>query len=219
SDRSRSTDRPLHGITGIVAQQGRVIVDRDIDALQGLTADRIAADALDFVGPCGTPDDGLRISLPVGSPPSPPFWSPPGEQQGSPPQAPGGHGDFLSAPGTMYVGGERVTFPREQNGKSVTYSYLDQPDWPAPPLPAAETQYELVYLELTELEVGAVEDPDLLEVALGGPDTTQRLKLLRRVRRMKVAAASCTAAWDEAVKTWAAAGWQFDPATMRLEPV
>jgi len=219
SDRSRSTDRPLYGYTGPVAQQGRVILDRDFNALQGLTADRIAADALDFVGPSGTPDDGFRVSLPSGSPPSPPFWSPPEGPQGSPPQAPGGHGDFLIAPGTMYVGGQRVTFPGEQNGKAITYSYLDQPDWPAPPLPSAEPTYELVYLDLTELEVSAVEDPDLLEVALGGPDTTQRLKLLRRVRRMKVAAANCAAAWDEAVNAWATAGWQFDPATMRLEPL
>src|SRR6202040_1312563 len=143
----------------------------------------------------------FRISLPAGSPPSPPFWSPPEGPLGSPPQAPGGHGDFLIAPGPMYVGGERVTFPGEQN--AITYSYLDQPDWPAPPLPAPEPTYELVYLELTELEVGAVEDPDQLEVALGGPDTTQRLKLLRRGRRLKLAATSCAEAWGEAVKTWA----------------
>ena len=41
-----------------------MILDRDFNAQQGLTADRIAADALDFVGPCGTPDNGFRISLP-----------------------------------------------------------------------------------------------------------------------------------------------------------
>jgi len=219
SDRSRRTDSLRYGYTGVVAQQGRVILDRDFNALQGLTADRVAADALDFVGPCGTPDDGFRISLPGGSPPPPAFWNPPGGPQGSPPESPGGRGDFLIAPGTMYVGGVRVTFPGEQNGKAVTYSYLDQPDWPAPPLPSPEPQYELVYLELTELEVGAVEDPDQLEVALGGPDTTQRLKLLRRVRRLKLVATSCAEAWGEAVKTWATAGWQFDPATMRLQPL
>src|ERR1700720_3321056 len=201
SDRSRSIDRPLYGYTGPVAQQGRFILDRDFNALQGLAADRIAADALDFVGPCGTPDDGFRISLPAGSPPLPPFWSPPEGPLGSPPQAPGGHGDFLIAPGTMYVGGERVTFPGEQN--AITYSYLDQPDWPAPPLPAPEPTYELVYLELTELEVSAVEDPDLLDVALGGPDTTQRLKLLRRIHRLTVSSPDCVEAWQTAGAEWA----------------
>ena len=63
SDRSRAPDRTRYGYTGVVAQQGRVILDRDFNAQQSLTADRITADALDFVGPCGTPDDGFAISL------------------------------------------------------------------------------------------------------------------------------------------------------------
>jgi len=220
SDRSRRTDPTCYGYTGVVAQQGRVILDRDFNAQQGLTADRIAADALDFVGPCGTPDDGFRISVPGGSPPSPPFWTPPVGPQGSPPpEAPGGHGDFLISPGTMYLGGQRVVFPAEQNGTTITYSYLDQPDWPQPPRPPGNLpRFELAYLEVIELEVGAVEDPDLLEVALGGPDTTQRLKLLRRVRRMTVESANCVAAWERAVATWAAEGWAFDRATMQLLP-
>jgi Family of unknown function (DUF6519) len=211
SDRSRSTDRSRHGYTGVVAQQGRVTLDRDFNALQGLTADRVAADARDFVGSCGTPDDGFAISLPVASPP---FWNPPAPGPGSPP---GTSGDFLIAPGTMYVGGERVTWAAEQDGKSITYSYFDQPDWPAP-APVSNVVRELVYLELTEQEVSAVEDPDLREVALGGPDTTQRLKLLRRVRRMAVTDRDCTAAWATAVKLWNAEGWRFDSKTMRLLP-
>lgn len=215
SDLSRRVDDPRYGYTGVVGQQGRVILDRDFNALQGLTADRIQADALDFVGPCGTPDDGFRISLPVTSPPGPPLWSPPAGWPGSPPDS---SGDFWISPGTMYVGGQRVEFPAEQNGKTVTYTYLDQPDWPAPPLPTSKPDYELVFLELTELEVSAVEDPDLLEVALGGPDTTQRLKLLRRVHRMSVNAISCAAAWAEATRNWAAEGWAFDAATMQLLP-
>ena len=175
SDRSRSTDPIRHGYTGVVAQQGRVILDRDFNAQQGLTADRIARDALDFVGPCGTPDDGFRISLPGQSPPSPPFWSPPVSVPTSPPETPGGRGDFLIKPGTMYVGGQRIFFPPDQNGVPITYSYFDQPDW-VEPSPPAEARMELVWLDVMEQEVSAVEDPDLLEVALGGPDTTQRLK-------------------------------------------
>jgi hypothetical protein len=63
SDRSRGPDRTRFGYSGVAAQQGRVILDRDFNAQQSLTADRIAGDALDFVGPCGTPDDGFRIGL------------------------------------------------------------------------------------------------------------------------------------------------------------
>jgi hypothetical protein len=227
SDRSRRTDPPRHGYTGVIAQQGRVILDRDFNALQGLTDDRIVADALDVVGPSGTPDDGFRISLPGGSPP-PSYWSPPPTPPGSPPEgsppgtsppeSPGGYRDFLIKPGIMYLGGQRVILPGVQNGRAITYSYFDQPDFPSPPGPPRDAQRELVYLELTEQEVGAVEDPDLLEVALGGPDTTQRLKLLRRVRRMSVRFTTCAAAWAEAVAHWASTGWDFDAATMRLLP-
>jgi hypothetical protein len=212
TDRSRSTDFPRYGYTGPAAQQGRVILDRDFNALQGLTAARIAADALDFVGPSGSPDDGFLISLP-GS--SPPFWSPP---EASPPGSPpGSQEDFLIAPGTMYLGGERVCWPGTQRGKTITYSYFDQPDWPLPDQPA-NAQMELALLDVSEIEVSAVEDPDLLEVALGGPDTTQRLKLLSRVKRFGVTASDCASAWDQAVSAWEQEGLDFDPATMELLP-
>jgi hypothetical protein len=226
-DRSRRFDDPRHGYTGVVAQQGRVILDRDFNAAQALTLTRIAADALDEIGPCGTSDDGFRIALPDSSPTSPPLATP----VVSPPASPGGTGDFLIGPGTMYLGGQRVEFPRTQNGTSVNYSYFDQPDWPAPPLlsqrPPGDAssqrefripEHELVLLRVTEEEVSAVEDPDLFEVAIGGPDTTQRLKLLRRVRRLAVDTTDCTAAWQTAIDDWKAAGLLFEPATMRLLP-
>ena len=127
-DRSRRFDAPRHGYTGVVAQQGRVILDRDFNAAQALTAARITADALDQVGPCGTPDDGFRIAMPDPFAASPPLATP----VVSPPISPGGTNDFTISPGTMYLGGQRVEFPRIQNGTLVSYSYFDQPDWPAP---------------------------------------------------------------------------------------
>ena len=217
SDRSRRTDRARHGYTGVVGQQGRVILDRDFNALQGLMSDRREAEAIDVIGPCGTPDDGFRISLTgVGSPPQ--FYAPPFDPLGSPPFVVGGAGDLIISPGTMYIGGQRVVFPAEQNGAPITYSYYDQPDWPSPDAPGERRLAELVYLEVTEQEVSAVEDPDLLDVALGGPDTTQRVKLQRRVRRMPVEARDCASAWRAAVAKWAAQGFRFDPSTMRLVP-
>ncbi len=218
SDRSRGRDRSRFGYVGVVAQQGRVVLDRDFNAQQTLTADRIADDALDFVGPCGTPDDGFRISLIDPSKP-PNYWKPPVALTTSPPETPGQSGDFLIAPGTMYVGGQRVHFPPTQGGAAITYSYVDQPDWPLPPAPGSPPAgVELVYFLLEEMEISAGEDPDLLEVALGGPDTTQRLKLLRRIHRMGVASTDCCAAWQAAVEDWAQRGLTFDPRTMRLMP-
>ncbi len=131
SDRSRRRDKLGDGYKEVVAQQGRVILDRDFNAVQSLTAERIAHDALDFVGPCGTPDDGFAISTLPTSPPEPRLWSPPA----FPDPDVGERFDFLISPGTMFVGGERAYLPGRQAGHSISYSYFDQPDWIAPTQP------------------------------------------------------------------------------------
>jgi hypothetical protein len=214
SDRSRPPDDSRDQYTGGVMQQGRVILDRDFNTVREILDRRIAREALDVIGPFGTPDDGFAISLPFGSPP---LWVPPLPL--SPPELEAF--DFLIAPGTMYVGGERVVFPAREAGRLITYSYFDQPD-----VIARESQLfrfpphqEVVYLHLAEQEVSVTEDPDLLDVALGGPDTTQRLRLMRTVRRHDVKSADCTAAWGEATADWQSGqGLVFDPDTMRLLP-
>ena len=221
SDRSRRTDGLRDGYTGVVAQQGRVTLDRDFNAEHGFLAGRIEAEACDVIGPCGTPDDGFAISIPQASPPGPVLWDPP-----APLSPPTPHPfDFLISPGTMYVGGERAVFPARSAGHPVTYSYYDQPDWIPRHDPrlvrelSAGRGRELVFLALAEQEVGGIEDPDLLEVALGGPDTTQRLRLLRRVMRQPVKAGDCAGAWAEAVALWRDHdGLLVDPDAMRLRP-
>ena len=217
SDRSRLSDRPRRLYSGIVAQQGRVLLDRDVNDLQDIVLSRLATDVRDIVGPSGTPDDGFRISPPNATP-SPGFWSPPEPAISSPPEDLGGGDDFLIGAGSMYLGGHRVEFPSRQHGQAVSYSYLDQPDWPQPVPIAGDLAYELVYLDAVLQEVSAVEDPDLLEVALGGPDTSQRLRFIPRVKRETVDASDCATAWEQAISKWTAEGLTFDPATMRLSP-
>jgi hypothetical protein len=217
SDRSRLSDRPRHLYAGIVAQQGRVLLDRDVNDLQDIVLSRLATDVRDIVGPSGTPDDGFRISPPNAAP-SPGFWSPPEPATSSPPKDLGSGDDFLIGAGSMYLGGHRVEFPSRQDGQAVSYSYLDQPDWPLPVQIAGDLAHELVYLDAALQEVSAVEDPDLLEVALGGPDTSQRLRFTPRVKRETVDASDCATAWEQAIGNWTAQGLTFDPATMRLSP-
>ena len=67
-------------------------------------------------------------------------------------------------------------------------------------------------------EVSAVEDPDLLEVALAGPDTSQRLKLLPRIKRETVDVAPVARRLAEGHRQLGRGGLTFDPETMRLEP-
>ncbi|MFP5284341.1 MAG: DUF6519 domain-containing protein, partial [Thermoanaerobaculia bacterium] len=83
-------------------------------------------------------------------------------------------------PGRYYVDGvvcaseERVHFTR-------------QPDLPGAALPPlSSSSVCLFYLDVWERSVTALEDPDLLEVALGGADTTARAKTVAQVRAMLV---------------------------------
>ncbi|MHC4084373.1 MAG: DUF6519 domain-containing protein [Planctomycetota bacterium] len=57
--------------------------------------------------------------------------------------------------------------------------YPDAPDWTPPP-PTGRT--DLVYLDVWERHITAIEDPDLREVALGGPDTTTRVQTVSQVK-------------------------------------
>ena len=189
SDRTRTFDDLRQHYKAVIMQQGRVILDRDFNALQEIVNGRIAADALDEIGPCGTPDNGFAISLP-GSGPSasiPSSFSAPNPW------------DFLIASGTIYVGGQRVELEPPPPGVP-SWSYFQQPDWIQPvPITPGSASYsaissEFVYLHLLEHEVSAVEDPDLRDVALGGPDTTQRVRLVRRVKRITVSSTTCSGA-------------------------
>jgi Family of unknown function (DUF6519) len=212
SDRSRRIDRAHFGYTGVVAQQGRVILDRDFNAQQGLESTRVALDALAFVGPCGTPDDGYKITI------ERLFFEdrlrvPIGVIASSPPVGPGWN--LSIAAGRMYLGGQAVAL-------ADACTYHSQPEWPNP-TPVTNPAFELVYLDVQETEVSAIEDSDLLDVALGGPDTTQRLKLLQRIKRMQFTAADsvagCASAWTAAIAQWRAQGLGFDPLTMSLKPL
>lgn len=186
-----------------------MILDRDFNAMQETINGALAGDATDIIGPCGTADDGFKISLEEASSP-PHLWIPPSPL--SPPES-FENFDFLISPGTMYIGGQRAVFPARSAGQRepYSYSYFDQPDWIGPQAPSKPVS-EVISLRLFEQEVGAVEDPDLLDVALGGPDTTQRVRLMRRVERS--AGDKCT----DAAKDWKEKGFSLDPETMRLHP-
>jgi hypothetical protein len=96
SDRSRTSDDRRSNYNTVVAQQGRVIVDRDLNALETIVNARADADVLATVGLAGTPDNGFEISVPTQSPPASAFIP-----AGSPPF------DFTVGPRTTYVGGQR----------------------------------------------------------------------------------------------------------------
>lgn len=210
-DRARVSYDPSRKWHGLVAQQGRVTVEADWNEAAAIDAERARRLALEVVGTLGTPDNGYVVTaIPAAG--SPPAGAPPA---GSPPAS--GPGDLIVGPGTLYVGGERLDL-----GAPVAYSaqpdWLDHstdPRWSPPAVPEA-SGYELVYLLASEQEVSAVEDPALADVALGGPDTMGRQRMLQRFLRRPSPAAAGFQAWDALVGSLGDAGLTFDAASMTL---
>ncbi|HYT95124.1 MAG TPA: DUF6519 domain-containing protein, partial [Gemmataceae bacterium] len=179
----------------LVNQQGRVTLDADLNEAQTILREETRKEALDFVGPAGSPDDGYHIRVPS---PLPSGWKP---------------FDFQIDAGTLYVGGLRVELPLKTRWSQQT-DWLDQPTLKAD----RSSMREAIVLRLSEQEVSAVEDNAVREVALGGPDTAQRLRLLRHVARFDVEANDCKTALEQVLTALSAEGLEFKPATLRLLP-
>jgi hypothetical protein len=95
----------------------------------------------------------------------------------------------------------------EQQGAEPV-SYQQQPYLLAPPeLPGSGGPY-LVYLDVWQREVTAVEDPDLVDPALKGTDTTTRLQTVWQVKLCEASSANTKRPLEEDRK--------FRPATSRL---
>ena len=198
SDRARVTYDPSRRYHGVVAQQGRVWLEADWNEAQAISREQTETRTLDLVGRAGSPDHGYRIHPVV-------------THEGS------ASGDLRIHRGTAYAGGQRVSL-----GDDILYS--SQPDWQdhaGDPLwldPAIPDQpHELVYLMLREQEISAVEDPALRDVALGGPDTAQRIRILQRIIRYPTAAPTWEDAWAQVTgQRWSAIGFRLDHPSGRL---
>jgi len=80
--------------------------------------------------------------------------------------------------GRMYVAG----LPCTQIEDTLYSSQADPNDPPLTPPPSGVIRKDLVYLDVWQEPVTYVEDPEIREVALGGPDTSTRLRTRSRVR-------------------------------------
>jgi hypothetical protein len=197
SDRARISYNDRQQYRAVIQQQGRVTLEADGNEAQQIASEELRKETLDFVGLAGTPDGGYAIILPGANLPN--F-------------------DFAVAPGTMYVGGLRVELPPPGSADG-SIRYFKQPDWLDPPAPQPSPPLrELIYLLLQEQEISATEDADLKDVALGGPDSAARLRLIQHIERRPTQATTCAGALDEVIAQWQAEGLAFDPQTMRLLP-
>ena len=158
ADLTRNTFNPLKHFSRVLMQQGRVQLDADWNEQTAILLHYLRTLAADLIGPYGGgPGNGFLIS------------------QASPPS-----GDFLINPGHYYVDGILC----ELEGDTI--SYLSQPDLPVPGTLTNGSTY-LVYLDVWERHITYLENddsngPGIREVALGGPDTATRAKVVWQVK-------------------------------------
>lgn len=190
-DFTRSTYRPEKHYSSVRMQQGRVQLDADWNEQLDISAHRAETESRDVIGSCGSPRSTAGFALAIGQ------THLPAAQQGAAAQyLPLGSGDFFISAGRYYADGLLC----ENEGP---LPYTQQPDPPELVLPDAPGIY-LAYLDVWERHVTALEDPDIREVALGGPDTATRTKVvwqvkLRRIQDQAVTCDSTMPEWTEVV--------------------
>jgi hypothetical protein len=182
-DLSRLAFDPEKRYAGVRMQQGRVNLDDDFNEGARIEDDDDQRALVHIIGPSGSPDGGFLVANP---------------------HAVGPSLDFDIGAGTIYLGGLRVWNPQ-------TTSFITQPDWLLQPasvraLPG-DGRIDLVYLDVWKQSATAVEDAELFEAALAGPDTSARIRTMWRVRLAPgVSGDDCPSAWAALVASWAAAG-------------
>jgi hypothetical protein len=166
SDLSRDTFDGAKHFTRVLMQQGRVTLDADQNEQVAILLHYLWTLAADVIGPYGGPATGGGFTL-----------APLQDKEGI----------FTIGEGRYYVDGLLV-----ENNKECVYT--SQPDYPLPdddPLLQTGKQRSLgsflAYLDVWERHVTPVEDAAIREVALGGPDTCNRAKV---VWQLKVAPAA-----------------------------
>ncbi len=170
-DFSQLRFRPRDQYSAVRSQQGRVVLDSDWNEQVDIQQYRERLALRDLIGKSGAPisGGGFDISL-----------------SGTAPAQ-----EIRIGAGRIYLGGLLVQNMPADDADYVEFE--DQPYLPeaaAPDPQTAGTTYYLVYLDAWERHITVLEDPDLVEPALGGPDTTTRTEVVWQVRMMETTSAA-----------------------------
>lgn len=181
-DITRALDGALKHYAGVRLQQGRALLDSDWNADVDLTREDLRSTLVELIGCQGSFDAGFEIH---GLQPSVVRTDIPGTGGATVTTY-----DLRARAGSFFLGGMRLQLDEDEH-------YLEQADWlhvdldadrlPTPPT-VAELQaeadglrYDLVYLRAWQQPVSAVEDRELRDRGLGGPDTAMALRRMRRI--------------------------------------
>ena len=174
-DFTRSTFRPEKHYSGVRMQQGRVSLDADWNEQGDIAAHRSDVATLDLIGEGGGARQHAGFALAVSA-----AALPADQQEAAASLEPLEPGDAFISAGRYYVDGILC-----ENESPLTIGR--QPDGGLGPLPSAAGVY-LAYLDVWQRHLTALDDPGILEVALGGPDTATRTKTVWQLKLMIVEA-------------------------------
>ena len=172
-DFSRLTFDPTRHFSRVLMQQGRVTLDADHNEQSDITLHMLRTLAQDLFGPYGGPAGGRGFGL---------YFATAGS----------GPAHLMIGAGHYYVDG--ILCENE-----LECAYANQPEYmPAPPgstvadpllnwltSPTAGPAF-WVYLDVWERHITWVEDDRIREVALGGPDTCARTKVVWQVKAVSL---------------------------------
>ncbi|MEN6575301.1 MAG: DUF6519 domain-containing protein [Phycisphaerales bacterium] len=180
-------------------QQGRVQLDAEWNEQQDILAHRAAAEIVDAVGAAGAPKHQAAFGVVAPATLDPETTTRLTDTKVLPLPA----GDLLFSPGRFWAEG---TLCEAED----YYSLSHQPDLPGAE-PIQEAGSHLVYLDVWQRHLTALDDDDIREKALGGPDTTTRTKTVWQIKTKPVQAAKCISDPED----WASLG-VVTPTTGRL---
>ncbi|MDR4484422.1 MAG: DUF6519 domain-containing protein [Nitrospirales bacterium] len=153
-DFSRNTFDPGKHFSRVLLQQGRVQLDADSNEQTAILLHYLRTLAADLIGPSAGPagSDGFKIKSSIEN------------------------NDFHIGPGRYYVDG--ILCENE-----IDINYTQQKDYPDPlPLNLGGNDPYLVYLDVWERHITALENDYIREKALGGPDTATRTQVVWQVK-------------------------------------
>lgn len=158
-DFTRITFDPNKHYSSVRMQQGRVQLDADWNEQVDINNHLTRTQSRDVIGASGVPrlEGGFQISLVTG--------------------------DLGISPGRMYVAGllcENQTITSYKTQPHFYPQHLNPSDY-TDGIPSEDGLY-LVYLDVWEAHVTAIEDTAIRESALGGPDTATRVKTIWQVK-------------------------------------
>ena len=156
-DFSKLPFNPKKHFSSVRMQQGRVLLDSDWNEQVDIQGHLSETTHADIIGQSGGPQGDAGFGISIDD---------------------GNENNLLIGCGRYYVNGVLAVNEEE-------VSFEQQTDLPDAEQPADRGDY-LVYLDVWQRHISMIEDGDIREVALGGPDTTTRTKTVWQVRSLPI---------------------------------